>query len=84
MRGNPRKEWKEVITGVDDVSMSGDVGEGLRAVLFYPRSGFGVGWGAGCDDVFALVVAWFEGVVGVVVVVDVHNRDRLRHCEHGL
>lgn len=65
-----------MLTGVDNVAVSGDVGEGLRAVLLDPRSGSAVG-GAGNDDVLALVVGFQRGVV--IVAVDVHGSDYLLH-----
>lgn len=66
----------ELLTGVDNVSVSGDVGEGLRAVLLDPRNGSAVG-GAGNDDVLALVVGFQRRVV--IVSVDVHRSDYLCH-----
>ena len=60
--------------------MSSHVSEGLRAVLLDPGSGFGF---ARVDDVFALVVAVVVVVVGLaVVVVDVHERNYLRHDDN--
>ncbi len=55
--------------------MSGHVSEVLRAVLLDPWGGFG--FGRDDDDVLGLVVV-------VVVLVDVHERDYLRHDELGL
>ena len=54
--------------------MSSHVSEGLRAVLLDPGSAFGF---ARDDDVFALDVA-----VVVVVVVNVHERNYLRHDDN--
>ena len=57
--------------------MSSHVSEGLRAVLLDPGSGFGF---ARDDDVFALDVAVVVGLV--VVVVNVHERNYLRHDDN--
>ena len=60
--------------------MSSHVSEGLRTVLLDPGSGFGF---ARDGDVFALVVAVVVAVVGlVVVVVNVHERNYLRHDDN--
>ena len=59
--------------------MSGDVRKGLRAVLLDPGSGFGF---ARDDDVFALNVAVVVVVGLVVVVVNVHERNYLRHDDN--
>ena len=59
--------------------MSSHVSEGLRAVLLDPGSGFGF---ARDDDVFALDVAVVVVVGLVVVVVNVHERNYLRHDDN--
>lgn len=84
--GNDEKEFPvSYSTGINNVTVSGHVGQGLGAVLLDPWYGFGVRRGSGDnDDVFALVVG-LEMVaavfVGVLIVVDVHERYYLRHDE---
>lgn len=68
----------ERVTSIDDVTVSGDVVEGLRTVFLNPRNGLGDGGSiAGDDDAFALVRPRGESVV---IAVDVHRMSRFRHC----
>lgn len=65
-------------TGIDNVTVSGHIGEGLRTVLLDPGDGLGLH----NDDIFSLAVVGLERVVVVVfviVVVDVHERYYLGH-----
>ena len=65
-------------TGIDYVTMSGDVGERLRPKLLDPWSGFAVGWwgAAGSDYSFALVPVGSLRRIGFIYV---HRRNHFGH-----
>lgn len=72
------KKKPKILTGVNNVAVCSDVGEGLRTVLLDPGSGLAVG---GDDEVFPLVCKFGRVGIGVtiVVIVDVHYRYHFRH-----
>ncbi|KAJ1388125.1 hypothetical protein SESBI_39390 [Sesbania bispinosa] len=74
---NPRdKRGRETLTSIDNVTVSSDVVEGLRTVLFDPRKCLGAAGRVTSDeDTFALI---WPRRVSLVVGIDVHRRDRLR------